>query len=81
MSKSRAYRWCRLMAEAKYTGELKKGDSPNTIVGVIRDSWGWEIHLIGTRNDSGGYTLSGSLGPTPPALWINAIDGPTGDAA
>ncbi len=62
------------MTDAAFTGHLKRGDVPDTIVGVIKDSWGWEIHLIGTRDPSGGYTLSGTLGPTPPNLRL--IDDP-----
>jgi hypothetical protein len=64
------------MADAQYTGSLKRGNAPGTIIGVLVDRWGWEIYLLGTRNDSGGYTLTGTLGEPPAALRIEAIDGP-----
>jgi hypothetical protein len=53
-----------------YTGQLRRGDAPNTIVGTVRDVWGWEICLIGTPDAGGGYTISGTLGPTPPTLRL-----------
>ncbi len=62
------------MPDAVYTGHLKRGDAEGTVVGVIKDSWGWEIHLIGTRDPAGGYSLTGTLGPTPPALVL--VDDP-----
>lgn len=69
------------MTDAVYTGQLKKGDVEGTIVGVIKDSWGWEIHLIGTRDPSGGYSLSGRLGPVPATLRIGLIDDAPADGS
>jgi hypothetical protein len=61
----------------QYTGELRRGTEPNTVVGSITDSWGWVIELRGTLNPvTRGYVLEGRLGATPPALHIAAIDGP-----
>lgn len=60
-----------------YAGHLKRGPTPDTIVGVLTDQWGWEIHLEGVRNPAGGgYTLMGRLGAhIPPTLRQPVIDG------
>ncbi len=50
------------MTDALYTGHLKRGDGPNTVVGYIQDAWEWIVRLTGTRDVGGGYTLSGGFG-------------------
>ena len=59
----------------KYTGWLKRGADPDTIVGEIKDAWGWVIRLTGKRDPAGGYVLEGELGEAPKALRVAAIDG------
>jgi hypothetical protein len=66
----------------QYTGELRRGTEPNTVVGSITDSWGWTIELRGTLDEATRtYVLTGTLGPTPPSLHIEAIDGPRAEEA
>jgi hypothetical protein len=66
----------------QYRGTLSKGDAPNTVVGSITDSWGWVIELRGTLDPATrAYVLTGTLGPTPAALHIVAIDGPRAEEA
>jgi hypothetical protein len=66
----------------QYTGELRRGDAPNTVVGSITDSWGWRIELRGTLGPATrAYVLTGTLGPVPPALHIATIDGPRAEEA
>jgi hypothetical protein len=62
----------------QYTGELRRGDALlGTVVGELRDSWGWTIHITGTIDPvTRRYVLEGRLGATPPALHIATIDGP-----
>lgn len=63
------------MPSPAFTGQLKKGEADGTIVGYLKEHpWGWTIRLIGTRDPSGGYTLSGVLGEPPQALRISLID-------
>lgn len=62
------------MTAPQYKGELRKGDAPGTVVGVLLDKFQWKIHLHGTRNPDGSYTLTGTLGETPPALRIPMLD-------
>lgn len=63
------------MTGSAFTGHLKRGDTEGTIVGVLTEQpWGWTINLVGTRNASGGYTLTGTLAAPPPGLRIPAID-------
>jgi hypothetical protein len=61
----------------QYTGTLTKGDAPGTMVGEIKDKFGWVIHITGTLDPATrSYAIEGRLGPTPPALHIDTIDGP-----
>jgi hypothetical protein len=61
----------------QYTGELRRGTEPNTVVGEIRDQFGWVIHITGTLDPATrAYALTGTLGATPAALHIATIDGP-----
>jgi hypothetical protein len=61
----------------QYTGTLAKGDAPNTAVGRLVDPFGWVIELRGTLDpETRTYALTGTLGATPAALHIAAIDGP-----
>ena len=65
------------MPDTAFTGQLKRGDAPDSIVGYLRESpWGWTIRIFGTRDPGGGYTLTGVLGDPPDGLRIEAIDGP-----
>lgn len=60
----------------QYTGELRKGDEPGTVVGTIRDIFGWPIEIRGTLDKATGtYVLEGRLGRVPDTLRIEAIDG------
>jgi len=66
-----------LMPSTAFTGQIKRGDTPNTVVGYLKEHpWGWTIRIFGTRDESGGYTLTGELGDPPAGLRIEAIDGP-----
>lgn len=63
------------MTDTIYTGELKRGTEPGTVVGEIRDAFGWAIYIRGTlREEGGGYTLVGTLGPTPESLKLPLVD-------
>lgn len=59
-----------------YAGHLKRGPTPETIVGELRDQFGWEIHIEGVRDPrGGGYTLMGRVGTPPISLRQPVIDG------
>ena len=58
-----------------WTGWIKRGELPGTIVGVLVDSWGWTVTLAGALDqEGGGYSLQGRLGPAPATLRVEAID-------
>ena len=58
-----------------WTGWIKRGELPGTIVGVLVDSWGWTVTLAGALDqEGGGYSLQGRLGKAPDNLHIEAID-------
>lgn len=57
----------------KYTGTLRRGTEPGTIVGSIFDAWNWEITLHGVRQEDGSYKLTGDLGETPPSLRLPVL--------
>lgn len=60
-----------------WTGWIKKGELPGTIVGELRDSWLWPIAITGYLDkEGGGYVLQGRLGKVPDNLHIEAIDEP-----
>ena len=60
-----------------WTGWIRKGELPGTIVGELRDSWNWVVTLAGALDhEGGGYSLQGRLGPAPDSLRIEAIDDP-----
>ncbi len=60
-----------------WTGWIRRGELPGTIVGVLVDSWGWTVTLAGALDqEGGGYTLQGRLGPVPATLRVEAIDDP-----
>jgi hypothetical protein len=66
----------------QYRGTLSKGDAPGTVVGYIADVFGWPIMLTGVLDPATrAYVLTGTLGPTPPALHIAALDGPRAEEA
>ncbi len=59
----------------QYTGRIDRAPDM-TIVGYLKDAFGWEIVITGERDpDNGGYKISGRLGETPAAYRIPAIDG------
>ena len=58
-----------------WTGWIKRGELPGTIVGVLVDSWGWTVTLAGALDqEGGGYSLQGRLGKPPESLLVEAID-------
>ena len=58
-----------------WTGWIRKGELPGTIVGVLVDSWLWPIAITGYLDkEGGGYVLQGRLGKVPDNLHIEAID-------
>jgi len=60
---------------AVWKGWLQRGDAPGTVVGELRDSWGWVVSITGTLDrENGGYTLEGRLGDPPAALRIPIVD-------
>jgi hypothetical protein len=60
-----------------WTGWLKRGESPGTIVGELKDHWGWVVTLAGSLDkEGGGYALQGRLGAAPATLRVEAIDDP-----
>lgn len=65
------------MPKPVYTGWIRR-DGIN-VIGEIEDQWGWKIYLHGTpgrSNSTPAFILTGTLGETPDALRIEAIDGP-----
>jgi len=62
-----------------WTGWIRKGELPGTIVGELVDHWGWVVTLAGSIDkESGGYVLEARLGPVPATLRVEAIDDPVG---
>ena len=60
-----------------WTGWIKRGELPGTIVGELVDHWGWVVTLAGALDqEGGGYSLQGRLGKAPDSLRIEAIDAP-----
>ena len=60
-----------------WTGWIKRGELPGTIVGELVDHWGWVVTLAGAVDkEGGGYSLQGRLGAVPATLRVEAIDGP-----
>jgi hypothetical protein len=58
-----------------WTGWIRKGELPGTIVGELKDSWGWPIAIAGTLDkEGGGYVLQGRLGKVPENLRLEGID-------
>ena len=58
-----------------WTGWIKRGELPGTIVGELKDSWGWTVALAGSLDkEGGGYALQGRLGKAPDSLLVEAID-------
>jgi hypothetical protein len=61
-------------ARPQYTGHIARGDAPDRIVGLLRDAWGYTIHIEGTRT-ADGYELIGIPDVMPDALRIPLLDG------
>lgn len=58
-----------------WTGWIRKGELPGTIVGELVDGWGWPIAIAGTLDkEGGGYVLQGRLGKVPENLQLEGID-------
>lgn len=57
-----------------YTGSLRRGDQPGTVVGELLDIFGWKIHILGTRQDDGSYLLVATVGDKG-SLRVPAVDG------
>ena len=58
-----------------WTGWIRKGELPGTIVGELVDHWGWTVTLAGALDqEGGGYSLQGRLGKPPESLLVEAID-------
>ena len=66
------------MTDAIWTGTVDKGPEPNTVVVVVRETWGWEITLHGTLQAGGGYACVGEIGPAPECLRVPSLDGEGG---
>ncbi len=58
------------MATPQYTGTLRKGKDPGTVVMVATDSLcGWSISFIGRIGPDGSYAMEGTLlGDVPPLV-------------
>jgi hypothetical protein len=64
------------MTAARYTGWMRKGTEPGTIVAELIDEWSWVIKITGVRDaETGAYRLTGELGDPPANLRVPAIDG------
>ena len=48
-----------------WVGELRRGATPNTITGTIRDNMGYVIEITGIKSEHG-YEIIGMPGPHPP---------------
>jgi hypothetical protein len=45
-----------------YTGELRKGEKPDTIDAFLEDIWKWRITIRGVRQPDGTYALQAWVG-------------------
>lgn len=60
-----------------WTGWLKRGPTAGTVVGELKDSWGWPIEIEGELDkEAGGYILRGRTGAVPDALKVPIVDSP-----
>lgn len=60
-----------------WTGWLKRGEQAGTVVGELKDTWGWPIEIKGTLDkENGGYVLTGTTGTVPDALRVPIVDDP-----
>ena len=59
-----------------WTGHLKRGDAPGTVVGFLQDEWQWGIEITGTLSAEGGYVLEGRTGAPPESLIVPIVDDP-----
>lgn len=57
----------------RWTGTLRRGTEPDTIVGILTDTFGFTIAITGTRTAEG-YTLVGVPGSTPEAYSLPGDD-------
>jgi hypothetical protein len=44
-----------------WTGELRKGQQPDTVEGELIDAWGWRVSIRGVRQPGGKYALTGTI--------------------
>jgi hypothetical protein len=55
-----------------WTGTLRRdGD---TLRGIVRDRWHWEVELVIRRGPDGSYQVEGWLGETPLGLRLDGED-------
>lgn len=60
-----------------WNGWLKRGEAAGTVVGELKDSWGWPIEIEGTLDkENGGYILRGRTGTVPDSLRVPIVDAP-----
>lgn len=60
-----------------WTGWLKRGDAPGTVVGQLVDTWGWALEITGVQDkEGGGYRLEARIGPVPESLRVPIVDDP-----
>jgi hypothetical protein len=63
-----------------WNGTLTRGVEAGTVIGEIRDEFGFTIVLTGTKAATG-YAITGTPGPIPAEYWIECIDGPKPDVS
>jgi len=51
-------------------GTLRRGPTPNTVEGELRDIFGPALLLTGTREPDGSYTITARPGPIPDELAL-----------
>ena len=61
-----------------WQGHLDRGEEAGTVTGWIQDTWGWRIHITGTRDPAGGYVLEATVGEPPASLRVPIVDDPVG---
>ncbi len=65
-----------MTSQYTWSGTLRRGTEPNTIVGEIADSIGsYSIAITGTRGPDGSYALVGVPAPCPDWLALPGEEG------
>lgn len=57
----------------RWSGHIRKGDAPDSIVGSLVDPFGFSIEITGQKVD-GRYELVGIPGAVPAEFWIPGLD-------